>query len=121
MNRKVPAPPAAATKPAIGIGVLVLIETNSLRVQEVAPGGGAEAAGIVVGDRIVGVDGVTVRQLGPQGAMDKMLGQAGIQVAVTLFRNNAPVTINVQRIALKRKLSLDFGEMSEVLERKISP
>ncbi|MDB4961937.1 MAG: hypothetical protein JWP01_1936 [Myxococcales bacterium] len=103
------------------IGALLKLEPNCLRVMEVNPGGGAHAAGIVVGERIVGVDGVTIAKLGHEGAIAKLLGTPGVPVAVTLFRNNAPVTINVPRIAAKKKLSLDFGEMSEVLERKISP
>jgi len=113
--------PKDARPSGTSIGALLKLEPNCLRVMEVNLGGGAHAAGIVAGDRVVGVDGVTIAKLGHEGAIAKLLGAPGVPVAVTLFRNNAPVTLNVQRIAVKKKLSLDFGEMSEVLERKISP
>jgi C-terminal processing protease CtpA/Prc len=105
----------------VGIGVQFTPEPQSLRVKVVNASGGAQAVGIVVGDRVIAVDGVAVSKLGPDGTVAKILGTPGTNVAITLFRNNAPLTLNVQRIAPKKKLSLDFGDMSEVLERKISP
>jgi C-terminal processing protease CtpA/Prc len=48
----------------IGIGVQLAADGDALRVQRVIAGGGAAAAGIVVGDRLVAVDGVSVTPLG---------------------------------------------------------
>jgi S1-C subfamily serine protease len=116
-----PAAPLAPSDNAVGIGVQFVPEAHTLRVNMVIAGGGAAAAGIVVGDRVIGVDGVPVAKLGAEGAVAKILGTPGTTVAITLQRNNAPLTLNIERKKPKKKLSLDFGDMSEVLERKISP
>src|SRR5665647_766655 len=84
--------PKDARPSGTSIGALLKLEPNCLRVMEVNLGGGAHAAGIVAGDRVVGVDGVTIAKLGHEGAIAKLLGAPGVPVAVTLFRNNAPVT-----------------------------
>ena len=110
-----------STTASVGIGVKFLPEPQSMRVEAVGAGGGAQTAGIVVGDRVIAVDGQLVSKLGVEGTIAKILGAPNSVVAITLYRDNTPVTINVQRVPPKKKLSLDFGDMSETLERKISP
>lgn len=110
-----------ATPELVGIGVLFEPEPKSLLVKALLPDGGGAAAGIVIGDRVIGVDGIAVAKLGPEGTINKCLGAGGTTVNITLWRNGAAVTLVVERKKQKRKLSLDFGNMSEVLERKISP
>lgn len=112
---------STASPEQVGIGVQFEPEPQSMRVKLVVAGGGAAAIGIIVGDRVIAVDGVAVAKLGADGTIAKILGAGGTTVAVTLWRNNAAVTYSVERKKPKKKLSLDFGDMSEVLERKISP
>jgi C-terminal processing protease CtpA/Prc len=92
-----------------------------MKVNQIHVGGGAEAAGMIVGDYVIAVAGTPVQQLGTEGTVAKVLGPANTKVAITLWRNNAPVTLMVERIPPKKKLSLEFSDVSEVLERKISP
>jgi len=116
-----PAKPLAAGGKLVGIGVQFAPEAQSLRVITIHAGGGAEAVGMVVRDHVIAVDGMAVAKLGREGTVGKILGAANVQVAITLWRNNAAVTFLVNRIPPKKKLSLEFSDVSEVLERKISP
>lgn len=122
-----PAKPAQPTGPrpngttVVGLGLQMAPEPNSLKVTQVHAGGGAQAAGMVVGDHVIAVEGIAVTKLGQEGTVGKILGAPNTKVAVTLWRNNAAMTILVERIPPKKKLSLEFSDVSEVLERKISP
>ena len=70
----------------VGIGVKLAPDGDALRVDGVFPGSGAEAAGIVTGDRLVAVDGLPVTQLGLDGAVSKIRGAVGTTVSVTVQR-----------------------------------
>ena len=105
----------------VGVGFRLVEEPNCLRVEILERGGGAEAVGIVVGDRVIAVDGHSVVKLGRDGSIAKILGPAHTKVALTLWRNGAAVTLTIDRIPIKKKLSLEFSDTSDVLERKISP
>ena len=105
----------------VGVGWRLVEEPNCLRVEILERGGGAEAVGVVVGDRVIAVDGHSVVKLGRDGSIAKILGPAHTKVAITLWRNGAAVTLTMDRIPIKKKLSLEFSDTSDVLERKISP
>jgi C-terminal processing protease CtpA/Prc len=60
-------------------------------------GSGAAAAGIVVGDKVVAVDGLSVAKLGVDGAVGKIRGVAGTTVSVTLERDKQLVPLVVER------------------------
>jgi protocatechuate 3,4-dioxygenase beta subunit len=69
--------------------------TTSLTVTSVKAGGPAEAAGVVVGDKITSVDGHTVAELGPMQAMTFLSsGSVGIGETATLaLERGATVSI----------------------------
>lgn len=85
----------------VGIGIKLAPEGDTLRVDGVFPGSGAEAAGIVAGDRVIAVDGAPVTQLGLDGAVAKIRGTVGTTVAVTVKRGEKPVTLVVERKKFK--------------------
>ena len=60
-----------------------------------------EAAGIVVGDLVIAVDGLPVAQLGLDGAVSKIRGTIGTTVSITLKRGDKTVTLVVERKKLK--------------------
>jgi len=72
-----------------------------LRVGMVIAGSGAEAAGIVVGDRIVAVEGQAAADLGVDGAVARIRGEAGTTVELTLDRDGQQVQLAVERRKLK--------------------
>ena len=95
------APGEEPTLELVGIGVALAADGDALRVDRVIAGGGAAAAGIVVGDRLVAVDGILVSELGVDGAVAKIRGVAGTTVALTFKRGDVLVPIVVERRALK--------------------
>jgi len=69
----------------VGVGILVLVEPGEgILIQRVLPGGPAEAAGLVMGERIVAVDGISA--IGDEdAAMERVKGDPGSEVTLTLL------------------------------------
>lgn len=86
-----------AGKGIIGIGV-ELAGMPPL-VTEVIPGGPADRAGVLVGDRIIAVDGRDTSSLGPAGAFDLINGDEGTSVSIELRRPEraAPIDVTMTR------------------------
>ncbi|MCW5804362.1 MAG: sigma-70 family RNA polymerase sigma factor [Deltaproteobacteria bacterium] len=85
----------------VGIGVQLSADGDALKVTRVIEGGGAAAAGIVVGDHVTAVDGAPVAPLGVDGAVARIRGAAGTTVSVTLRRDDKAVTLVVERRKLR--------------------
>jgi hypothetical protein len=85
----------------VGIGVGLSAVDAGLTVTKVIAGGGAEAAGIVTGDLIVAVDGASAIDLGVNGAVAKIRGQAGTTVTLTVKRGAQLIPIVCERRPLK--------------------
>jgi Carboxypeptidase regulatory-like domain/PDZ domain len=81
----------------VGIGVKLSADGDALRVDMVIAGGGAAAAGIVVGDHVTAVDGAPVTELGVDGAVARIRGAPNTTVAITLARGDTLVTLTVER------------------------
>jgi hypothetical protein len=81
----------------VGIGVALGADGDALRINQVFPGGGAEAAGIVIGDLVLAVDGLSAAELGVDGAVAKIRGIAGTSVSLTVKRGNDQVVLVVER------------------------
>lgn len=70
----------------VGVGVTVnYTREEGLLVQSVTEGGPAEQAGIVAGDIITAVDGVSIAGEKRTQGTDLILGEAGTQVTLTLL------------------------------------
>ncbi|PRP93699.1 carboxypeptidase regulatory-like domain-containing protein [Enhygromyxa salina] len=98
------APVAEGEQPKVelaGIGVAIAPTRDAIYIRDVVEGGGAEEAGIVAGDSIIGVDGVSVVELGFEGSMQNIRGQAGTKVVIELRRKGdagaSPESVIVQR------------------------
>jgi C-terminal processing protease CtpA/Prc len=85
----------------VGIGVQLAGDGDALAVGMVVPEGGAAAAGIVVGDHIVTVDGVPVTTLGIDGAVSRIRGVAHTTVSVTIKRGEQTIVLVVERRPLR--------------------
>jgi len=85
----------------VGIGIVLAAEGDELRVQRVIAGGGAEAAGITVGDRVSAIDGQPVAPLGVDGAVSKIRGVEGTTISVTVHRGDQQIPLIVTRRKLK--------------------
>jgi len=85
----------------VGIGAVLSGRGDALVIGQVMPAGGAAAAGIAPGDRIVGVDGVRVVELGFEPSIQRIRGPEGSAVLLDLRRgagaNERVETVRVER------------------------
>ena len=83
----------------VGIGVTVtpLEDGTAYEIRAVTPGGPAEEAGILAGDRITAVAGVTVAEIGTDEATNRIRGEEGTYVELTLERAGETMTLSVER------------------------
>ncbi|MCP4804697.1 MAG: S41 family peptidase [Proteobacteria bacterium] len=83
-----------------GVGVLVnAADAGGLLVVEVVAGGPAELGGVLVGDRIVAVDGADVQTWSVEQAISAVKGPRGTEVVLTVVRDDpdAPQTLSIVR------------------------
>lgn len=76
----------------IGITVSYNNETKTMTVETVLQGSGAEEAGILVGDLIIGAQGKSLEEVGYSGIVSLIRGKIGETVEVTLSRNGEIIT-----------------------------
>ena len=69
----------------VGIGAEILYGEDGIEIVSTLKGGGAEKAGLLAGDVIVAIDGEGCVP-GTAAAREKLLGEAGTQVRVTVLR-----------------------------------
>ena len=69
----------------VGIGAEILYGENGIEIVSTLKGGGAEKAGLLAGDVIVAIDGEGCVP-GTDEAREKLIGEAGTQVRVTVLR-----------------------------------
>ncbi len=69
-----------------GIGVIIQQIDDYVTVMSVVPGGGAEGAGVMAGDKISKVNGVDAKNLSVDKVQDMVVGELGTKVTVTFLR-----------------------------------
>ena len=86
----------------VGIGVAVLTDQlqNTVLIDSVEPGSPAEAAGILPGDYVVGVDGTRIEDVGALGIIELVRGEVGTSVTVTVKRADKEITVTAVRAAI---------------------
>lgn len=94
-----------------GIGVEIAIQNRQARVAYVMDGGAADKAGVVAGDVITSIDQVALRGQNLRLAVDKLRGEVGSTVEITVKHENGEVS----NLELKR----DFVEVSSVFSRPV--
>ena len=81
----------------VGIGVTVQSRENGLEIIKVAENGGAHTAGIMVGDIIIGVDGVTTEEKTVDEISAMIKGEEGTFVELKVLRLGDTMTVSVER------------------------
>jgi carboxyl-terminal processing protease len=86
-----------------GIGMLVEDQEGKTVVSRVFPNTPAAEAGIIQGDRIVGVDSLSTVDWPMVKVTDRLKGEPGTMVKVTFDRPNAtaPVVVNLERAIIR--------------------
>jgi len=83
----------------VGLGILISVQeqTGIVDIDGVVPGSGAQKAGLVVGDKILRMDGKSLKGLSRGEVARSMRGKAGTSVTLTVLRDAAIVTKVVRR------------------------
>lgn len=79
-----------STSSVVGIGTQVSYLTSGLYITQVINNGPAEAAGLVVGDTIIGVNGISCVPADP-AVVDLIRGEAGTAVTLTVLHKDGTV------------------------------
>lgn len=88
----------------VGIGVTVQLvneDDPGFTILEVNKNGPALTAGILVNDVILEVEGVSSLELGIEGVKDKIRGEAGTEVTLTILREGRELSITVTRAVIE--------------------
>lgn len=80
----------------VGLGIELKADGGSLLIDNVIPEGPADRAGMLAGERIVGVDGVKTKDVSTDRAADMLKGEQGTYVRVTLLANDGVTTRQLQ-------------------------
>ena len=90
---------------AVGIGINVIYDADAgvIEVISVLPDSPAEEAGIQSGDYIVAVDGGTLAELGYYDTVDRIRGEAGVSVSLTISRRGQTMTVTCVRREVKTR------------------
>ena len=81
----------------VGITVVAAEDGSAYDVRAVTKGGPAEEAGVLAGDRILAVDGVAILEIGTDEATNRIRGEAGTTVVLTLERAGETLDLTVER------------------------
>jgi len=97
-----------------GLGMEVMMEKGFVKVISPIDDSPAAEAGIITGDLIIRIDGETVSGLSLQQATDKMRGEPGTEITITVLREGEsdPFDISLERAivnvkSVKRKMLSD--------------
>lgn len=88
----------------VGIGVTVESSddlTDGVQITKVTPNSPAEEAGIEADDRIYAVEGETVESLGVDEAKNRIRGEEGTEVTLTILRGEKKFDVTVKRASVE--------------------
>lgn len=81
----------------IGITIVTLEDGSGFSIEAVTEGGGAEEAGLLPGDLLIGVAGQDVRGMDSDQTRALVRGKEGSTVSVTVLRDDQELTFQVER------------------------
>lgn len=83
----------------VGIGVTIEedVEGRGFAIREVVSNGPAGRGGVLPGDILVAVEGESVLELGQQGTVDRVVGEAGTEVTLTFLRGENFLELTLTR------------------------
>lgn len=96
-----------------GIGAYVDTTNDYLTITSPIPGSPAEAAGLLPGDKIIGIDGEDMTGIDAELVRKKVLGPAGTTVVLTILREGEDAPFDVSIVRAKIVIGSANGEMLE--------
>ena len=88
----------------VGIGVTIRLENEDdagFTVASVTPGGPAEAAGLQIGDMLLAIDGANMKELGMEEARNRVRGEEGTSLTLTVQRGGETFDVTVTRATIE--------------------
>lgn len=87
----------------VGVGITIQARQDGqgLDIIKVEPKGPAEAAGVLPGDRLIGVDGESILNMTVAEVSELVRGPEGTEVALELLRQEQTLTLSVTRSRLQ--------------------
>jgi len=99
-----------------GLGIEVTMENDAVKVVTPIDGTPAAEAGVMAGDLIVAIDGEEVRGQSLSDAVDKMRGEVGTKIVLSIVRQGAtrPIEMTIKRAiievrAVRYRVERDVG------------
>lgn len=104
-----------------GIGAEVAGDKEYVVVKSVKKGSPAENAGIKAGDKIVSIDGISMKNKTVTDVVQKMRGEADTTLALGIYRGDAeePVIKNITRGRITDSSSADARGIRSVIQREM--
>lgn len=90
----------------IGITVQAMADGSGMNVIQVAAGGPAEAAGVLVGDIVIAVEGQSIQGMTANDVSKLIKGEVNTQVTITVLRDNTPVNFTITRQLFKTPVAV---------------
>lgn len=89
---------ASASGNSVGIGVYATIsEGGEIYIAKIMDGAPAESAGLLAGDIVTAIDGVSVKEVGYENAVNLIRGESGSQVTLQILRGAETLTVTAVR------------------------
>lgn len=109
----------------VGLGIAISVDNQAgiVNVDGVVPGSGAEKAGLVVGDKILRLDGKTFKGQSQSEVAISMRGKAGTAVTLTILRDAEIVKRTIKRAPFTLdtvSLTMLPGGLAQVQLRRFS-
>lgn len=96
-----------------GIGAYVDTTADYLTITSPIPGSPAEEAGLLPGDKIIGIDGEDMTGIDAELARRRVLGPAGTTVVLTIFREGKDGPFDVSIVRARITIASAEGKMLE--------
>lgn len=81
----------------VGVGIVIQLAEQGVKIVSVTEGGPAEAAGLLVEDIITQIEGQSTLELGVEGSKELVRGEAGTQVRFTVLRDEETMELELTR------------------------
>ena len=97
----------------VGIGVTIAMREDGtgIDIMEVTPGGAAQTGGLLPGDILVQVDGVSIAGMDVDAVKNLVRGEEGTELKVTVLRDGAEMAFTLKRETIHTVVAT--GEMLE--------
>lgn len=91
----------------VGIGVTIQIDENDdgrLEIIKVAKNSPAQEAGLKIGDYVVAAEGVPVAEIGLEGTQQRVCGEEGTDVTITIERDGEQFDVTITRHVIETEI-----------------